>query len=92
MDLLASLGDTVPVLEITLHRAAARSEDAGGVWIEVMPQILEAFPQITPETYWRLTVGEAVALLAYLEDRKPPDLDELMATVRMKEIPDATGP
>lgn len=55
--------------ELPLRRAALWTEDNGVDWIELLPVVLEAFPQITPDAYWNLTVAEALALKIHLDAR-----------------------
>jgi len=51
-------------LNLPLRRASVFSTDGGMAWIESQPAILRGYPQITPDSYWHLTVAEHIALLA----------------------------
>jgi len=57
-------------LELPLRRAVVYSEDGGVDWIEALPVILEAYPQMTDYQYWHLTVAEGLAYLHHIEVRK----------------------
>ncbi len=45
--------------ELPLRRACVYDESGGARWAEVMPHVLAAFPQLTPDAWWNLTVAEA---------------------------------
>jgi len=71
--------------DLPLRRAALWTDDGGVDWIELLPVVLAAFPQVTPDAYWNLTVAEALALKIHV-DGSP----ELLAALKgLREQADA---
>jgi len=52
-------------LDAPLSWARDRDPDGGVAWLESMPVILDYYPQVTPEAYWRLSVAEHAFLLRH---------------------------
>lgn len=56
----------VPLEELTLAEAADKVDDASW-WDRTMPPVLLHYSQITPESYWELSVKEHRLLFEWLE-------------------------
>lgn len=50
------------VADLPLRKASLHVEGGDAFWTSAMPKVLRAFPQITPEAYWNLTVAEHAEL------------------------------
>ncbi len=56
----------VPIAQLTI--AEATTQAGRDYWLETMPPILQHYHGITVESYWKLTVQEHAALVAWLEN------------------------
>ena len=50
------------VADLPLRKAALHVEGGDAFWTETLPHVLAGFPQITPDSYWNLTVAEHAEL------------------------------
>ena len=63
------VGITKPLEDSTIRDAAAVGDSDYQHYIQAMPHILAAFPQLTVDAYWDLKVPEHVALHKWVRDQ-----------------------
>lgn len=55
----------IPIGQLDLAEAVTQA--GREFWLETMPPILQGYPSITPDAYWKLTVAEHAQLVAWLQ-------------------------